>query len=197
MNIPPSRYRHSARGFTLTELLTTLAVAAVLVGIAVPNFRDFTIRNRLATVSNDFLGTIHFARSEAIRRGSPVTICRSSDGATCSGSWSDGWIVFANTDNDDPAEVDAGEPVLKVYGGVGNSYALNADATLATHITFGRDGAALSTGLFSVCHDNKLRGSRAIIVTRLRPRMAADTDGDRIPNRDDGANISNCATPGV
>jgi type IV fimbrial biogenesis protein FimT len=185
------------RGFTLIELLVTVAVAAVLLGIAAPSFRDMSIRNRLAGHSNDLIASVNYARSEAVRRSAAVSICRSSTGASCSGTWSDGWIVFLNTDNDNPAVVDAGEEVLKVYSALSTNYTLTADANFATNVTYGRDGAANTTGLFALCFENELVGSRAIILTRLRPRMASDTDGDRIPNRDDAANIASCAAPGA
>lgn len=187
----------AARGFTLIELLITLVVAALVLGLAAPTFRDFTIRSQLSTSSNDLISAVTYARSEAIRRGLPVSICSSNDGATCSGTWSDGWITFVNLDNDMPVEVDAGEIILKVHEGLPARYTLTPDASLASGITYGTDGAANVTGVVAVCYDDRLEGSRAIVLTRLRPRMARDTDDDGIPNRDDGENIKSCATPGA
>lgn len=175
----------------------TVAVAALLLGLAVPSFRDIAIRNQLANSSNDVISTVIYARSEAVRRGSTISICSSSNGTGCGGTWSDGWIVFANADNDSPVAVDAGELVLRVHEGLPTGYTLNADASVTSGITYGSDGAANGTGLMAVCYDAQLEGSRAIVLTRLRPRMATDTNDDRIPNRDDGQNISSCATPGA
>lgn len=89
--------RNSVRGFTLIELMLTIAVAAVLVTVAVPGMRDFVQNNRLAAQSNEFLTTLALARSEALKRGTPVTVCRSANGASCGGSWADGWIVFIDS----------------------------------------------------------------------------------------------------
>lgn len=184
-----------AKGFTLLELLFTITVAAVLLGIAAPSFRDMSIRNSLAASSNDVIASIAYARSEAIRQSTPVSICASNDGATCTGSWSDGWIIFVNSDGDEPAEVDAGETILKTYSGTANNYTIGAGANLSANITYRRDGSAANTGMLAFCHDGETVGARALIVTRLRPRMARDSDGDRIPNRDDAANIASCEDP--
>ncbi len=191
----PLRQPRRAQGFTLLELLFTVAVAAVLLGIAAPNFRNMYIRNALAGHSNDVIGSIAYARSEAIRQSTPISICASSDGATCSGTWSDGWIIFVNSDGDEPAAVDDGETILKTYSGVGGNYSIGASANLSANITYRRDGSALNTGMMTFCHDGEEVGARSLIVTRLRPRMARDTNGDRIPDRDDGANIGSCENP--
>lgn len=80
-------------GFTLIELLIVTTVLAVLLGVGVPSFRDTIQSNRIATVSNDLIGALQFARSESIRRGEDVTFCSTNDQATCSGAWTNGWVV--------------------------------------------------------------------------------------------------------
>ena len=82
-------------GFTLFELMVTLAVAALILSLGVPGFRNFIQNNRATTHTNDLVTALNLGRSEATRRGASVLVCSSSDGATCSGSndWSSGWIV--------------------------------------------------------------------------------------------------------
>lgn len=64
----------------MIELMVTLAVAAILLGIAVPSFRDMLERNRVAAQSNDLLGGLQAARSEAIRRNATHRFCTAATG---------------------------------------------------------------------------------------------------------------------
>ena len=84
-----------SKGFTLYELLVTMIVASVIASFGVPGFQSFVQNSRSATHTNDLVTALNLGRSEATRRGLPIDLCASTDGATCSGStdWSTGWIV--------------------------------------------------------------------------------------------------------
>ncbi len=87
-------------GFTLIELMITLALLAILATIAAPSVRD-SIRNaRMTSAANDFLTDLSIARAEAVKRGVPTAICTSSNGTSCTGTtWNQGWIIFTDSEN--------------------------------------------------------------------------------------------------
>ena len=95
--------------FTLIELMIAIAVAAVVLTLGVPGFGRVIERNQLSTNINGLVSTLHFARSEAIRRNKNITVCHSNDGSSCSGvGYEDGWIIF-HDNNGDGEYADAGE----------------------------------------------------------------------------------------
>jgi type IV fimbrial biogenesis protein FimT len=139
--------RNAQRGFTLFELMITVAVAGTLAAIAVPNMRDFMRNNRLASSANDLLRSVQIARSEAVKRQRVMAACASSNpdaaDATCSEGALSGWIVFqdSNTNWDrDPG--DATEVVIdrkSVPAGV----TVSNDST--GKVSYGPTGFATST----------------------------------------------------
>ncbi len=84
-------------GFTLIELMTTLAVLAVLLGIAVPSFQSLVRENRSTSLTNDLVAGLQVSRSEALKRRSDITLCRRNlagdDCADAGSDWSDGWLI--------------------------------------------------------------------------------------------------------
>jgi type IV fimbrial biogenesis protein FimT len=87
-----------ASGFTLMELLMTIAIAAIVAMIGIPSFRYVTNSNRIAGEVNGLLGDLQFARAEAIKEGQNVTVCVSAAGASCDGTstWQSGWMLYSN-----------------------------------------------------------------------------------------------------
>lgn len=102
-------------GFTLFELMLTVALAALILALAIPNFMQFAANNRLSGAANDMLAAIHIARTEAIKRRVPTAMCfTTTPNATtpaCDGTGKQGWVSWVDTDND--FVVDAtNEPIL-------------------------------------------------------------------------------------
>ena len=92
------RSRHSA-GFTILELMITVAVLSILLGIGVPGFTGLIRNNRIATQTNNLIGALNYARAETAVRGQPVTLCAANaDRSACSGNnnWTNGWIIFTD-----------------------------------------------------------------------------------------------------
>ncbi|MDJ0957501.1 MAG: GspH/FimT family pseudopilin [Arenicellales bacterium] len=135
--------KRSILGATVTELILSLFIGAVMIGYAVPNFQTFIINNRTISGTNMVVSALNFARSEAIKRGIPVTACASSDYASCTTSgWHVGWMVF--TDEPIAGVADGSDEVLRTQQGV------ELDITLIsgqTFIRFAPNGALADAGL--------------------------------------------------
>jgi type IV fimbrial biogenesis protein FimT len=106
--------KRRSRGFTLMELMITLTLAGVLLGIGVPSFRDFMRSGRLTGAANETLIAVVAARNEALRRQMTVSVCPSADPAavapTCVGAATQGFISFVDTNNN--CQRDAGEDIV-------------------------------------------------------------------------------------
>jgi type IV fimbrial biogenesis protein FimT len=91
MSITPAPTRpNRLRGFTLIELMVTIAVLAILLAVAVPSFQQAIMNARVSSQTNEFIASLKEARSEAARRGVPVGVRANSE----SGAFADGWKVF-------------------------------------------------------------------------------------------------------
>jgi type IV fimbrial biogenesis protein FimT len=115
-------------GFTLVELMVTLVIGAVLITMAVPSFTTTIQNNQVTTQINDFVYTLNFARTEAIKRGTRIGVCKSPDGSNCNTSttgWEQGWIVFIDSDSDNTR--DTGETVLMISEGLSDGNTLTGD----------------------------------------------------------------------
>lgn len=99
--VPASK---KASGFTLIELIITLAVLSILLGLAMPNLRGTIARNQLLGQANEMASAFALARNEAVTRGTQAGVCASANGTSCSGDASD-WdkyvLVFADTNRND------------------------------------------------------------------------------------------------
>jgi type IV fimbrial biogenesis protein FimT len=129
-------------GFTMIELLMTMVVAGILLGIAMPAFRSFVLNDRDIGQVNSLVASLNYARSEAVKVASPtgITVCPSGGGTTCAPAapWSGGWIVV-DTNNADCAPAAACTPLQSVLALAGTN-TVTAVGGAAAGITFSSSG---------------------------------------------------------
>jgi type IV fimbrial biogenesis protein FimT len=123
-----SLHRPAQRGVTLIELMVVVAIVGIIGMIGAPSFARMVASNTVTSQVNGFLIDAQFSRSEALKRGTSVTMCRSAnpDAATptCvkptdAGGWETGWIIFVDSDNDGVRTSD--EQLLRVQQTIGDS----------------------------------------------------------------------------
>lgn len=130
------------RGVSLIELMITLAIGAIILTVGVPAFQTTVVNARVAAHTNDYISSLNLARSEAVKRGRRVLLCKSSDGASCitSGGWEQGWIVFLDMDNNAAVDTGSGDVILRVYGPLEGGETLQGDTHVSDYIAYSSDG---------------------------------------------------------
>ncbi|MCH7510210.1 MAG: GspH/FimT family pseudopilin [Proteobacteria bacterium] len=162
--------RANISGMTLLELLLVMGIAAVLVTGAVPSFRQMIMDSRRTAAINELVGTIQFARSEAAKRNREVVLCPSGGGRQCTKDpWNLGWLVFANLDQDSPARLDAGEPLLYVKS-AREGLKITANRRV---FRFRPLGVRSVNGTVTFCDSRGAQSARAVIISYTgRPRVS-------------------------
>lgn len=146
-------------GFSLLELLTALAVLAILLGWGVPSFFEIINNNRVTTQTNELVSALNYARSEAVKRGDPVSVCSSADGASCAAStdWSTGWIVFTDSTGVLGTLNPPTDELLQVWPAT-DGLALNAGGDFVRYVATGMSTTATAFTLHkSGCAGQKAR----------------------------------------
>lgn len=148
-------------GFTLIELMVVISLLAILTALAVPSFQQTIASTRLSTVTNELYTSLLQAKSEATRRGTRMTVCKSSDGTSCTsgGSWSTGWIGFADAIRTTATpSIDAGETVSFVVQSLPSSIVISGNTNVVDYVSYSADGrsktvltGAFQTGVIRVC----------------------------------------------
>ncbi|MCB1919531.1 MAG: GspH/FimT family pseudopilin [Candidatus Competibacteraceae bacterium] len=181
------------RGFTLIELIITMAIAAIVLTVGVPSFQAMMRNNRAATYTNQFMSALNLARSEAIKRGWRVVLCPGNQAGCNGNAWGNGWIVFIDADangnnfldelTNNNGQWDNGEVVLRVYDAFdGGRTTLTGNAPTNPppnnqYISFSPDGATRLLNNFplnctltlSLCHNNNQQNQiRINVVGRAR-----------------------------
>ena len=185
------RLRH-ANGFTLIELIVTLAVASILIGTGVPAFSNLIADGRQTASYNALVSDLHYARSEAVKRSKTVVVCAraGTDSCASSGNWDGGWLLFVDENGD--STLDSGETIIR------NGISLQDEQSLTSayfsntlSIAYTSRGGAKSTGTLTLCDDRGAERARAVsVVLSGGVRRAVDTDSDDIVEDIKGSDVS-------
>jgi len=133
-------------GYTLWELLVTLAVAGVLLGLGIPNFREFQRNGAMTAAANDLVTGALLARSEALKMqgAAPVVLCLSAnpldpeptcDGDTVTDATDHGFFVWVDADSE--LDYDVGETVLMRSPAPGGTIRVSSNCG---YVAFGQNG---------------------------------------------------------
>ncbi len=203
-----SKHSFKTLGFTLIELVATMAIVGILVTTAIPSFNSTITSSRLSCYANDLVSALNLARSEAVKRGISVTV-RKLDNYSCTTNgagvnWEKGWDVFMDIDND--GKCDESDELIRTYPALMSSYTLRGNHNISNYIRFLPSGLSNTNGSFVICNNSdglgipKANSSRLIIIDNVgRVRMGLDTNNDGIPNTKNPAssatNIKSCIPP--
>lgn len=168
------------RGLTLLELMSTMSIAVVLTTTAIPAFTGLVQRNHLTTEINTFISHLHLARSEAVKRGHRVVMCRSPDGVNCglTEGWHKGWITFADTNAN--RERDAGESLLRLESGKDNGITITSGRR--RKVVYQATGFSPGTnGTYTFCDPDHPEWAKAVILSNSGRTRLSETAPDGSP----------------
>lgn len=163
---------HRAAGYSLLDMLLTLTIVGVFAGVAWPGFANLILDLRMTAAINAFVHGIHLAKHTARTTQRETTLCKSGDGNQCdnAGEWQDGWLVFANLDEDYPPEVDATDRVIEVN----RAYASGKITANRRSFVFRPFEIRSTNGTLIFCDRRGPEYARAVIVSYTgRPRIQA------------------------
>lgn len=156
------------RGFTMIELLMTIAIAATLLTVVIPSFRDFLLNSRMTTQTNEFVLALAYARSESVKRGITVFVCSRDDNTTCdtSTTWDNGWLVFVDNNGDGVIDAADNDEVLQVRTELEGGNTLRAGA-LQRVIFLSTGFQADAQDTFNLCDNRGAASGRNLVVSPL------------------------------
>ena len=180
------RRARRAVGFTLIEAIVVLSILIILAAVVIPGMSGFIFDSRVSGNVNEFIGAITLARTEAVKRGTLVTICISSnadqEAATCSGGgdWAAGWIIFQESSTSDPVGTrESTEPVILRRGTLVAGVTARANPATSA-MTFNSMGEQVGsvTGMLAIDFSDNNKNPRKVCINRngrVRVMQRADT----------------------
>lgn len=172
-------------GFTLVEVATVMFIVSLLMTFAVPSFYSLLQNNQVTVATNSLVSDLNVARSEAIKLGQRVVLCRSnnvsSSSPSCSGTsaiWTTGRMVFVDIDNDQQFTA-ASDRLIRVTNANSNGINILADVQGQDEIIYNGDGTTspatnLATTSIALCDERGITSGNIIRVGPTgRPRLVS------------------------
>lgn len=163
--------RARLRGFTAFELLTVLAISALLAALASPSFSELRRSAGVVSSANQMLWALHYARTSSLVRNLPTAVCLSADGANCltsTAATGSGWLVFYDVERSLPPQIAGADELLR---SVQLPPGFTVHGTRAG-VTFWPASRSGTTATFTICPERGRPEGRAIVVSQTgRPRV--------------------------
>lgn len=181
---PPSQSTGVGRypkAFTLVETAVALAVLGILLAASLPSYAEWMADTEMANTAHHLADSMGFARSEAIKHGGRVNLCKSDGRLQCStaGGWESGWLVYL--DDDRTGQPNADTAVVRVEPPARPGVTARANQPLANYVSYTALGharlqsGALQMGTFTVCKPGR-RGYHVVLANAGRVRVERATD---------------------
>lgn len=182
-----SSFLRACAGLTLIELLSGLAVGGTVLALSSP-MANMVRENKASSISHEFVSALNFARSEAIKRGNRVTVCRSINGNQCDRlpdvdgqkEWSTGWIVFSDVNGN--GQFNSGQDeILRVRSALEPGYTLRSNAKVrVTYKPIGISPGFMDSWTICAPGNSNALTKGVIVAYTGRVRYARDTNDDGI-----------------
>lgn len=153
-------------GFTVIELMVSLSITASLLILGVPAFQDYSLRQRMSASISALHNDLLYGRSQAVYRDTQVVVCPGSPNGGCTGStdWTEGWIVFSDTNTDRKHQ--EGEDLLRHGQGLENIMIHSSAGR--TNLRFYPNGSTPgSNGSISLCGLGGPEHARKLVISNL------------------------------
>ena len=167
-------------GFTLIELLMGITVLGLLLAIGIPSFSEMVRNNRTTTQVNEFVSSLSVARSEAMKRGMPVSICAANEAQTaCAGAdaadWANGWLIFTDRLGN-PGVIDEGDEILQRARAIGMGLGMASnDVGFVRFGSVGRPTEAVDVS-FDIEHESCSGNNRRVVAVQRTGRVSTRKD---------------------
>lgn len=158
--------RHHIGGFSLVELMLVLAMLLILFGMAAPSLSDLRLDSQRSAQLNGLLGHLYYARSEALKSGHWIVICKSQDGQSCThlGDWDQGWILFEDRNRNRMRDPE--ERLIHLSQHTGPIRLRYAAFPSNNYVIFYPNGQSFGNGTFTFCDRRGAGHARALILAK-------------------------------